>query len=107
MNIYKQAQSLLLITSILIFIIGGVDQFAESSQMQIVQTGVKALSIQDGFNYNLRENCQVYVGLQSPNGRMIGKATRQFAICGTGMTDDIQELIGNKLLLREIQGNTY
>ena len=101
MNIYKQAQALLFITSMLIFIATCVDQFTETSKIQIVQTGVKTLSIQDGFNYNSRENCQVYVGLQSPNGRMIGNATRQFAICGTGMTDDTQELIGNKILLRD------
>ncbi|MFT7033737.1 MAG: LruC domain-containing protein [Cyclobacteriaceae bacterium] len=103
MKLYRHSQTLLLLTSVLIFTSSCVEQFTESSEIQIEQTGMDALLIPDGFDFNMSKTQGVNVGFQPSNGRVAQEEALQFAIFGVDLSGEIHSLkIGYATLAKGI-----
>jgi LruC domain-containing protein len=92
MNIYSRAQAILWITALFIFSSSCIESFTESSEIQVQQTGMEALLIPDGFNFEMSESQQVYIGFDFSNGRISESEAMQFAIFGVDGMGEIHGL---------------
>ena len=103
MNRYTRTQVLFSISAVLTFSIGCIEQFSDTSEIQVKQTGIEGLLIPDGFDFNMNENLDIDVGFQSSNGRIAEDEAIQFAIFGVDLAGEIHGLkIGHTTLSKGI-----
>ena len=92
MNINLRAQTIVWINAIFIFTSSCVENSITYSEIQIKQTGMEALLIPDGFNFNMSEKHQIHVGFESSSGRILQDEILQFAIFGVDIAGEIHGL---------------